>query len=278
MIEVVRNVDAIINSGALVKHFGLKKEFEDINVTGTKNVVNFCSKYGKRLMHISTISVSGNGEKSSSVVETKDNFNKKKIFRETNLFVGQDLQNIYGITKFKAELAVLEAIYNGLDAQILRLGNITNRYIDGAFQMNAEDNAFAKRLKSFIEIGAFPDYTLGHELELTPVDLAAEATVQILNHKSDCNMFHIMNPKLLPIKDLIQTIQSMGINIMPISDQMMTDIITGILNDDSRKDLVSGIVHDLNHDKKLVYTSSIRLNAYFTENYLKNCRFSLEKN
>lgn len=278
LVSVARNVDTVINSGALVKHFGQRQDFENINVTGTENIIKFCMRYGKRLMHISTISVSGNGEKEESVVETPENVNNKKIFKETDLYIGQDLKNVYGITKFKAEIAVLEAIYDGLDAQILRLGNITNRYSDGAFQRNSEDNAFAKRLKSYIEIGAFPRYLLAHELELTPVDLAAEATIKILNHKSDCNMFHIMNGNLLPIPLLIQTTNELGGDLTPVPDQMMTDIITGILEDDKRQGLVSGIVHDLNKDKRLVYTSSIRLNDNFTENYLRNCRFSLEKN
>lgn len=278
LVAVVKNTTTIINSGALVKHYGLKKEFEEVNVNGTKNVIDFSFKYGKRLMHISTVSVSGNGEKEESVVETLENANDKKMFTENDLYIGQDLKNIYGLTKFKAELEVLEAIYEGLDAQVLRLGNITNRYSDGVFQRNTDDNAFAKRLKSYMEIGAFPKYTLAHEIELTPVDLAAEAILKILNHKSDCNMFHIMDPKLLPVQSLIKTSVAMGADILPVSNQMMTDIITGILDDNNRKDLVSGIVNDLDKNKNLVYTSSIRLNAKFTENYLKNCRIPLEKN
>ena len=87
-----------------------------------------------------------------------------------------------------------------------------------------------------------------------------------------------MNGNLLPISMLIQTTNEIGGDLTPVPDQMMSDIITGILDDDKRQGLVSGIVHDLNKDKKLVYTSSIRLNDKFTENYLKNCRFSLEKN
>ena len=267
--EIIKNTNVVINSGALVKHFGLKKDFEDINVTGTKNVVDFCKKYGKRLLHISTISISGNSEKDESIVETYENRNNKKIFTENNLYINQSLQNIYALTKFKAEVSVLEAIHNGLDAQILRLGNITSRYSDGAFQRNAEDNAFAKRVKSYIEIGAFPNYVLDHEIELTPVDLASDAIIKILNHKSDCNMFHIMDTKLLAIKDLIETTSAMGISLTPVNDVLMSDIITGILADASRKGIVSGIIHDLNKDKKLVYTSKIRLNAKFTENYLK---------
>ena len=41
---VKNDVDVIINSGAIVKHYGLKQQFEDINVVGTQNVVDLCKK------------------------------------------------------------------------------------------------------------------------------------------------------------------------------------------------------------------------------------------
>ena len=83
--------------------------------------------------------------------------------------------------------------------------------------MNADENAFAKRIKSFIEIGAFPKYLLPHSIELTPVDLAAEAVIKILNHKSVCNVFHIYDTKLLPIKLLIETLNNdLNIDILAV--------------------------------------------------------------
>lgn len=278
LIDVVRNTSTVINSGALVKHFGLKKEFEDTNVLGTENIIAFCKRYGKRLMHISTVSVSGTALKSGNKIDISRNPSALKFFSENNIYIGQDLSNVYALTKFKAEIAVLEAIYDGLDAQVLRLGNITNRYSDGAFQKNANDNAFAKRLKAFIEMGAFPIEALKHELEITPVDLAAEAIVKILNHKSDCNMFHIMDPKLIAISAVVQASRDSGAFLVPLPNQMMADIITGILNDNKRKDIISGIIPDLDKEKNLVYTSPIRLKSEFTEKYLKKCRFLLEKN
>lgn len=268
------NIDVVINSGALVKHFGIKKKFEEINVTGTQNVIDFCNKTKKRLLHISTISISGNGEKEETVIETPANINKKKMFKETDIYVGQNIKGVYSTTKFRAELLVLEAISNGLDAQILRLGNITNRYSDGVFQMNADENAFAKRIKSFIEIGAFPKYMLQHSIELTPVDLATEAIIKILNYKSSCNVFHIYNTKLLAIKLLMETLNNdLNIDILAVSDTMMKDIITGILADNSRKDILSGIIYDLDDNKNLIYTSNIRLNSDFTEKYLNKLGF-----
>lgn len=271
---LAENIDAVINSGALVKHFGIKKKFEEINVNGTQNVIDFCKKTKKRLLHVSTISISGNGEKEETVVETPENINKKKLFKETNIYVGQNIKGVYSTTKFRAELLVLEAISDGLDAQILRMGNITNRYSDGVFQMNVDENAFAKRIKSFIEIGAFPRYLLQHSIELTPVDLATEAVIKILNHKSVCNVFHVYDTKLLPIKLLMDTfINDLDIDILGVSDIMMKDILTGILADNDRKDILSGIIYDLDDNKNLIYTSNIKLNSIFTEKYLNKLGF-----
>ena len=226
-------------------------------------------------MHVSTISVSGNGEKEETVIETPENINDKKIFKESDIYVGQNIKGVYSTTKFRAELLVLEAISSkGLDAQILRLGNITNRYSDGVFQMNTDENAFAKRIKSFIEIGAFPNYLLPHSIELTPVDLAAEAIVKAANYTSYCNVLHIYNNNLLPIKLFIETLSELGINLLPVPEKMMTDIITGILADNNRKDILSGIIYDLNENKQLVYTSRIRLNSSFTESFLERIKFN----
>lgn len=273
--ELKNNIDIVINSGALVKHFGIKKKFEEINVKGTQSVIDFCLNTKKRLLHVSTISVSGNGEKEETVIETPENINDKKIFKESDIYVGQNIKGVYSTTKFRAELLVLEAISSkGLDAQILRLGNITNRYSDGVFQMNADENAFAKRIKSFIEIGAFPKYMLKHSIELTPVDLAAEAIVKVANYTSHCNVLHIYDNNLLPIKLFIETLSELGINLLPVPEKMMTDIITGILADNNRKDILSGIIYDLNENKQLVYTSRIRLNSNFTEGFLERIRFN----
>lgn len=54
----------------------------------------------------------------------------------------------------------------------------------------------------------------------------------------------------------------------------MTDIITGILADNNRKDILSGIIYDLNENKQLVYTSRIRLNSNFTEGFLEKIGFN----
>ena len=269
--EISQNINVVVNAGALVKHFGLKKLFEDINVTGTKNVVAFCKQNNKRLIHISTISISGFGEKEDSIATIDKN--DMKDFTERNLYIGQNIKGIYTTTKYKAEISVLEAIEDGLDAQILRVGNVTNRYSDGVFQKNFDDNAFARRIKSFIEIGAFPQYMLEHEIEFTPVDLCADSIVKILQYDSPCNVFHIFDTKLIAVKTFLTALKRTNIEMLAVSDKMMTYIITGILADDENKHLISGIVQDLDSDKHLVYTSRIKLDATFTEQYLNRIGF-----
>lgn len=267
-------ITTVINAGALVKHFGTPELFNQINVDGTRNVVDFCKETNKRLIHISTISVSGNGEKEESIEETSENINYKKVFKENTLYIKQNISGIYTITKYKAEMIVLSAIKDGLNAQILRMGNITNRYSDGVFQQNVEENAFAKRLKSFIELGMFPDYLLEHAIELGPVDLCAEAVIKILDYNSICNVFHIYNPKLLPVKILINTLHELGIQIDGVDNETMSNKLTEILNDDFKKEILSGIIHDIDSKKQLIYTSNVRVKYEFSEKYLEKIGFT----
>ena len=57
----------------------------------------------------------------------------------------------------------------------------------------------------------------------------------------------------------------------------MKDILTGILANNDRKNILSGIIYDLDDKKNLVYTSNIRLNADFTNNYLNKLGFFWKK-
>ena len=278
--EILRNnIDVIINSGAIVKHYGLRQQFEDINVLGTQNIVDICKNENKRLIHISTMSVSGFGEKENNC---EIDHIEKNVFHENNLYIGQNIKGIYTSTKYRAEIIVLEAIADGLDAQILRIGNITNRFSDGMFQKNIENNAFANRIKSYIEMGVFPEYTLEHEIELTPVDLCSDAIVKILEYTSSCNVFHLYNPNLLSIKLLCDTLyNNYKIKMIPLSNKQLSYMITGILEDEQNKHIISGIIYDLDNNKNLIYTSKIRLNADFTKNYLSHIGFewkSLDEN
>lgn len=264
--DIASNINAVINASNCYS----KKELKSTNILGTDNIIAFCKSYSKRLIHISSISISGDNKKCETLVN-------RKVFAENNLYVGQDLSDKYTISKFKAELKILEAIYDGLDAQILRLGNITGNSTSGSSNVHIKNNSFDSKLKSFLEIGAFPKTALTYSLEFTPIDFVSNAIIKILNHKSDCNIFHIMNPNLMPVTLLVQTAVDFGIELTPVSDRLMADIIKGISMDTERSYMVSNLLEDLNKDGKVLFIPSVISTSDFTDNYLKDCGFKWKK-
>lgn len=273
--DINENVNVVINANSFSDDY-MKNE-KDVEVYDVENVIGFCKKFGKRLIHLSTTNVSGNLEKANSRNTLSENDTAVMTFNENNLYIGQNLSDIYTLRNFKSEINVLDAIYDGLDAQVLRIGNISGRFSDGIFKTDLESSIFARKLKSFAEIGALSKRMLDLNLDLTPVDLASDAIITILNHLSDCNMFHIMETNKLPVSLFSQTASSIGLDITPVSDRLMLDIINGILSDDERKDIVLDITKDLDSSKKLIYDSLVNLDCTFTEDFLKNCNFRFKK-
>lgn len=56
--ELGKNISCVINSAAIVKHYGNSDIFNNTNISGTQNIINFCTKFNCKLMHLSTLSVS----------------------------------------------------------------------------------------------------------------------------------------------------------------------------------------------------------------------------
>ena len=102
------------------------------------------------------------------------------------------MDNDYVRTKFLAERAILEArIEKGLDAVILRAGNLMGRYSDGEFQINLLTNAFMRSLVAFHHLGACPISALADTVELSPIDATAEAVLAHAGVNSMFSIFHI---------------------------------------------------------------------------------------
>ena len=266
------SVNTVIHSAALVKHYGIYKEFEKINVNGTKNIVAFSEKFALRLLHISTISVSGNNLAEGSNIN--NHFGKEIDYDETNFYIGQNLDNLYVRSKFEAEKLVLDAINNGLQACILRMGNLTSRFSEGKFQQNHFENAFVNRFKSFLQIGVFPKELLNLYCEFTPIDYCGDAIINIASHfNKDYTVFHLLNEKQVYLDRLFNMLNEIGIQTRLISEKEFSSIIQEILNDPSRRQSIEGIINDLTVDKKLVYKSEINIKSDFTKEFLYKCGF-----
>ena len=78
------------------------------------------------------------------------------FFGENDLYIGQSITNEYIRTKFLAERVVLEAVADGLDGKIMRVGNLMSRDSDGEFQINFITNGFLRSLRGYKAVGKFP--------------------------------------------------------------------------------------------------------------------------
>lgn len=262
-----KNINTAINSAAIVKHYGKKQYFENINVNGTNNIINFCKKYNKKLLHCSTLSLMRDLSKNK-----KDN--QLKVFSEKDFYFDQNLNNLYINSKFKAEELVYNAILDGLNACCLRIGNLSNRYSDGVFQENIEENAILAKLKSFLSIGYIPDYLLNVTFDFTPVDICSKAIIKIANTKIENSTFHIINNNIISMNMLISILNDLSYNIQPVPEEEFIKVFEKIRRDNNKQDLLIGIMQDWIRDKSFKYNYSVIFNSDFTNKYLSSIGFS----
>ena len=227
----------VIHTAANVKHYGNYDDFYKTNVKGTETIINFCLENHLFLYHISTMSVSGKQITSNS---NRMNINE---FTEKHFFVGQNYyDNVYVRTKFEAEKTIYEAMNKGLAASVLRVGNLTGRYSDGHFQLNAQDNAFYNIIKTIIKLQIVPDYMLNMEMEFTPVDYCSEAIYKIIHYGDQKEIvYHLYNHNTIKVYDFLHFMSSMGILIKTVDDKQFNlkiykqkqndfDILSGLYN------------------------------------------------
>ena len=274
--NLAESVDTVINCAAKVSHYGSYSSFYNINVKAVDNLINFCMKYDKKFYHVSTLSVSGN----SFVDQYKEeqNFKHNVNYRENNFYIGQSLSNVYIRTKFEAEKNIFDSISKGLDAYILRVGNLMPRYQDGKFQQNAAENAYLNRLLTFLQIGAIPDTLLDGYLEFTPIDYTANSIINLISHPSKQNrVFHLFNDNHIKIDEFLHLLKLENYVIDVISEESFKNMIKSILDDDSRKHILNNLINDFDKDLNLSYTTNIILKSDTTRKYLKNIGFNWPK-
>ena len=264
-----KSVNIVINSAAFVKHYGDFKLFDNINVLGTKHIIDFCKDFNKKLYHVSTISVSGTSTPEYYSIDDSNRI----IFDETKFYINQSLNNAYIFTKFEAEKCIFEEMQNGLEACVLRIGNISNRYSDAKFQINTLDNAYINRLKSLLKLEVIPNEFLKHSLEFTPVDACADSIIKIVFSNPKFNVFHLFNTNLIPVPRLIELLNLLGYKLESVSKRKFSETLNQFLQDDTLKDSISGIIPDLDNKKNLNLISNVLPIADFTEKYLDTLGF-----
>ncbi len=261
--NITENITTIIHTAAKVQHYGDFDEFYQINTLGTKNIAEFAFENKKRLIHISSISVSGN------YLVKQDN--RQLEFTENNLYIGQKYtDNVYVNTKFEAEKEVLNLMEKGLVAQIHRIGILAGRFSDGVFQQNIGDNAFYSRIKSITLIGCVSEEILDQKIEFTPVDICTKSIVSLAkNNICDNKIFHLYNHNFIEIRDVIEILKSYGVKIDILSKKDFNNRL--IEFSERNKAILLGIINDIDSSENSMYINynySVNIKSEYTQKYL----------
>ena len=274
IIENELDIDTIINSAAYVYHYGEYKTFKDINEKAVNHLIKYCLDKNIKLVQISTTSVSG--EFLGEGIKSQINIKKDTIFDENKLYIGQSLDNYYLHTKYMAEKNILDnIILNNLDAEIIRIGNLTSRYDDGKVQIDNDKNAFMNKVRTFKKIGIMPDIFNNLNLEFSFVDLTAKAIVSILNSKKRKNIYHVYNNNHIKIGKFYEIVKQTGSKMEIVTnDEFSKRIKDYIKNNDP---IISGLITDLDKEGNISYFNNIIMKSDETKNILHKNKFKWPK-
>ena len=228
------NVDTIINCAAIVKHFSSDDIIERINVGGVNNLIDIALKKKIRLIQISTLSVAGEN--------IDDKFESTFKIKENMLSFGQDISNKYVHSKFTAEKNILEAIDKGLDAKIIRVGNLMGRNSDGEFQANSITNGFMRDLRGYAVLHKFPVNSMDIEVDFSPIDEVAKTILKLSTTNSKFTLFHSANSHMIQMGDIIYAMNLLGFDIKVVSDKEFIESMKEMMADEEKNMLVSSLI------------------------------------
>lgn len=243
----------VFNCAANVKHFSAGTDIEDINIGGCQSCIEYCLKTGARLIQTSTHSIEGR------MISTADV--EVKTLSESTLYLGQSQSGQYTRSKFIAERNVLEAIAEkGLDAKIMRYGNLAARSTDGEFQINFSSNGFMNRLNIYKTLEVIPYALSGQSIEFSPINEVAHSSVLLATLPSEFSVFMPINDHHEPMGDVILCMRNLGFPIQEVEQDEFDAIVLKAGQDPAKAAILQSL---------LAYTSNIRGKkvAYNTRNY-----------
>ena len=226
--------DTIINCAAIMKHFANDDIIERVNVGGVKNLIEVAKEKKCRIVQISTLSVAG---------ENIDNkFEPSFRMKENMLDFGQDVSNKYVHSKFNAEKAILDAANEGVDAKVIRVGNLMGRNSDGEFQANSITNGFMRDLKGYATLHKFPVNSMDITVDFSPIDEVAKTIVLLSKTPKKFTIFHSANSHMVEMGDIIYVLNELGFDIEVVSDEEFLTSMKEMMMDESKSMLVSSLI------------------------------------
>lgn len=259
-----KKVTTVINSAANVRHYVKPKRIKKDNVESVNKLIDFCGT-NISLSHISTLSITG----------FYDEINNK-IFDENSLYVNQELNNPYLVSKFEAEKNILYAINNSnLNANIFRMGNIMPRIEDGIFQENANQNAFLTAIKFIVNSKVIPEKFADMPIEFSPVDECSKFVVELIKRNLPFNIYHIANNNNFTFADFKNLLSELNIDLNIVDIDTFKSALENYADEYTKEYLLNNKLSKFSQDRTLKNLHDI--NLYWKKidlNYIKlvlNC-------
>lgn len=267
--EMPSDVQTVIHTAASVKHYGSYSYFHKTNVEGTQHVINLAKQLGAKLIHVSTLSVSGNGFSDGVPADN----GKQLHFSEQSFYIGQPLENVYIHSKFEAEKRVYDGILEGLDASVVRVGNLTNRVSDYKFQPNFKENAFFTRVKAILEFGFVPDYLTNLPIEFSPIDKTAEAIVKIAQYAKGQTVFHVNSSRPILLERFFEIIRNRGIAVKVVNETNFYEELQKTIKSSKAEHVFEAFQNDMDEHGHLGFHENVQVDNEFTLWFLKQAGF-----
>ncbi|MFJ7732751.1 amino acid adenylation domain-containing protein [Lysinibacillus sp. NPDC097231] len=235
---MTEEIDAIIHCGADVRHFGAADHFNDVNVEGTKYLLELAKR--KKGVHFHYVSTMGIPEELAAhqwgLNEEQGNFN-----------YDIKLDNVYTQSKLVAENLVRNAIHDDILVSIYRVGNLTCHSETGKFQRNIDDNAFYRMIKSMLYLGKTP--TANWHVDFTPINYASQALVALASQPAaNGHIFHLCNPAPLTYLAFINMIKELGYELEIVTAQAYTNWLLNGNHSEEAQDYLSLAIAQLEGD------------------------------
>lgn len=225
---LVAQVDSIIHSAAMTKHYGESDRFYSANVQATINLLELCKLTRLKDFHyISTISVfQGNHSLNYD----------QSVFTEDDLTENiEDQRNIYIKTKCQGEEAVINYRQYDITSNIYRVGNLAFMASNCRAQENSEDNGFFNRIKCILNLGIIAEEM--NTEEISPVDLTAQAIIKLFDKRQLKNCtYHVFNSNLYKLADFFS--QNVLFKVKVVSINQFLDTIIACMGDPSQQALI----------------------------------------
>ena len=201
-------IDTIIHAGARTDHFGDDETFFDVNVRSTQALIDLAKDKKAKLIYISTISV-------GTVFEAhQDDIS----FSEKDLYKGQLFTSPYTKSKFYSEIKVLEAVNEGLAAQIIRLGNLTSASTGPLNMKNLTTNRFSIVMHDLLKMPFIGESISKAKVEFSFIDVTARHIIKLARSNAIPIIYHVYAPRSITMKQVIDNAKGSEMTVVSDSE------------------------------------------------------------